>query len=273
MDAQEARKSKKLKMIILILLLLFVISAGACTARVVYLNFLKDRTATTVAPNNLIGEDDQASIPTTLPQVSTPAADAHSDASQHADSPSDSEPEAASIRLHKRQTSDNQPFQAKHMLPGDREVKYYTVKVSHHAKAVVCFHADVTAQTKSLAEVLHIRVTRPESGKVLYDGTFADVNEAGYAETFPATSETETIASYKVEVSLPTTTGNEHQAAMLLADFRWTVKDPAVLDSPQTGDSSNIVLYFVIMSCSLAMIILLLYLKRREREVDHAAEK
>ncbi len=289
--AEKRKMSKKVKTIIAILLALLILSAGALAARVVYLNYFKDNTATVVVPDNLIGEEDSTSDTTSTPDTSKP----NSDNTENTEPPSEStgtetttpetsaptestgtnngsttntENKAAVIELYKGQPSDNEKFQVTNMLPGDAEVKYFAVKVSHHADAIVYFNAEVTEQTKSLADVLHIKVTHLENGKEIYNGTFADMNIDGYGETFATTQKTETVAYYKIEVSLPTSTGNEYQAAKLMADFNWYVKDVGPLDSPQTGDNSNIVLYFIIMICSLAMIIILLFTKRREREVD-----
>ncbi len=294
--AEKRKMSKKVKTIIAILLALLILSAGALAARVVYLNYFADNTSTMVVPDNLIGEEDSTSDTTSAPETSTPATDENNSTEPPSEStgtettapetsaPTEStgtnngsttntENKAAVIELYKGQPSDNEKFQVTNMLPGDTEVKYFAVKVSHHADAIVYFNAEVTEQTKNLADVLHIKVTHLENGKVIYDGTFADMNIDGYGETFATTESTETVAYYKIEVSLPTSTGNEYQAAKLLADFTWTVKDTGALDSPQTGDNSNIMLYFIIMCCSLGMIIILLFFRRRDKEDEYAEAK
>ncbi len=284
----EKKMSKKVKTIIAILLALLILSAGALAVRIVYLNYFADNTATVVVPDNLIGEDENTSTPdtsvpttdennstespsestgteTTVPETSAPT---ESTGTNNGDSSSSVENKAAVIELYKGQPSDNEKFQVMNMLPGDTETKYFAVKVSHHADAIVYFNAEVTEQTKQLADVLHIKVTHLETDKVIYNGTFADMNTDGYGETFTATQSTETVAYYKIEVSLPHSAGNEYQAAKLMTDFTWTVKDVEILDPPQTGDNSHITLYFIVMCCSLAVIIILLFTKRREREVD-----
>ncbi len=265
--------SKKMKIIIAVLLALLILSVGALTVRIVYLNLTADKSTTTVVPDNLIGEDPETSeaAPDSSdndnPTESTPSTPTNNSGS------ADAENKATVIELYKGQASDNEKFQVTNMLPGDTETKYFAVKVSHHADAIVYFNAEITEQTKNLANVLHIKVTHLENGKVIYDGTFADMNIDGYGETFATTESTETVAYYKIEVSLPTSTGNEYQSAKLLADFNWFVKDTGPLDSPQTGDNSNIMLYFIIMCCSLAMIIILLFFRRREKEDEYAEAK
>ncbi len=266
----KEKNSKKLKIIITVLLVLLLLSVGALTARVVYLNFFADKSTTTIVPDNLIGKD-----PKTLetapdnsdndnPTKATPSASTTNNNSENVEN------KATVIELYKWQPSDNEKFLVTNMLPGDTETKYFAVKVSHHTDVAVYFNAEITEQSKNLANVLHIKVTHLENGKEIYNGTFADMNIDGYGETFATTESTETVAYYKIEVSLPTSTGNEYQAASLLADFNWYVKDTDALDSPGTGDTSNIVLWFVLMLSSLVMIIIQLFSKRKEKEDENA---
>ncbi len=290
--AEEKKKiSRKVKVIIAILLALLILSAGALAARVIYLNYFNDTGTTVIVPDNIIGEESSSttvpdgsettdssestgtnSNPTeSTPAESAPSASDTSAPTTNSGSANTDKKEAAVIELYKGQSSDNEKFQVQNMLPGDTEVKYFAVKVSHHADVIVYFNAEVTEHTKNLADVLHIKVTHLENGKVIYDGTFADMDVNGYGETFATSQKTETVAYYKIEVSLPTSTGNEYQAAKLMADFNWSVKDVGPLDSPQTGDNSNIMLYLIIMCVSFFMILILLFTKRREREVDERA--
>lgn len=273
MAEEKGRQAKQLKTAIVILLALLLLSAGALAGRVVSLNFFKDDPSVSVAPNNFLGE---------APAAFAVASVERAGGAKNAPSPSGSsaapggsaeaiKKEAAVIELYKGQPSDNEKFQVANMLPGDCETKYFAVKVSHRADAAVSFNAAVTQQTKNLAEVLHIKVTRLENGKVLYDGAFAGMNGDGYGETFAATQSTETVAYYKIEVSLPTSVGNEYQAAKLLADFTWTVKDAEILEPPKTGDNSNLPLYFLMMCCALAMLLLLLFFRRGKKEDRYAA--
>ncbi len=268
--AEELKKkmSKKTKTIIAILLCLIILTAGALTARIVYLNYFADETVTTVVPDNLIGEDPE----------NTEQSSSESDSNSNTNESTPSETtqtqtqKATTIELYKGKASDNEKFNVHNMLPGDSEVKYFAVKVNHHKNVDVFFNAEVTEQTKNLANVLNIKVTHLENGNVLYNGSFADMNTNGYSELFATNSSTETVAYYKIEVSLPTSTGNEYQAASLLADFNWYVKDTDALDSPQTGDTSNIVLWFALMISSLAMIIILLFFRRRDKEDENAKQ-
>ncbi len=273
MAETNKKMSKKIKAVIVILICLIVLSAGALTVRVIYLNFFADKTVTTVVPDNLIGEDTE-----TPPQDNSENNNSGEEtesaptSTTPTDNPSTNTQKATSIELYKGKTSDNEKFTAENMLPGDNETKYFAVRVNHHKNVDVFFNAEVTEQTKALGEVLHIKVTHLENDNVIYNGSFADMNKDGYSELFATDSSTETIAYYKIEVSLPTSTGNEYQAASLLADFNWYVTDTDALDSPQTGDTSNIMLWFIIMLCSLGMIIILLFSKRKEKEDENAKQ-
>ncbi len=273
MAETKKKMSKKIKAIIIILICLIILSVGALAARVIYLNFFADKTVTTVVPDNLIGEDTE-----TPPQDNSEndnnevGTESATDTTVPTDTSSETNQKATSIELYKGKASDNENFTAENMLPGDSEVKYFAVKVNHHKNVDVFFNAEVTEQTKALGEVLHIKVTHLENEKVLYDGTFADLNKDGYSELFATQSSTETVAYYKIEVSLPTSVGNEYSQAKLMADFNWYVTDTDALDSPQTGDTSNIVLWFVLMLSSLAMMIILLFFRRKIEEEKYAEQ-
>ncbi len=270
----DKRMSKKLMTVTVILIVLLILSAGALAARLIYLNYFKEHSTTTVIPDNLIGEEESTVVTDADNGTEQPTDRTETEATAPTESTeANAEDKAVVLALYKGQASDNESFQVQNLLPGDTEVKHFALKVSHHADVTVYFNAEITEQTKSLADVLHIKVTRMENGRVIYDGTWADMNTAGYGETLTATQSTETVAYYKIEVSLPTTAGNEYQGAKLTADFTWTVKDTDALDPPPTGDNSPITLYFTVMCCSLAVIMILLFFRRREKEDKNAEAK
>ncbi len=286
-DETKNKISKKAKIIIAILLALVILSGGALAGRVIYLNYFADNSTTVVVPDNLIGEDpapsdnagetESSGQPTesgssgeTTSAPETDNTSAPSNTNTNNSNSANAQNKATTIALHQNQPSDNEKFTVENMLPGDTETKYFAVKVNHHADVIVYFKSEVTEQTKQLADVLHIKVTHLDSDKVIYEGTFAEMSSDGYGVSYETTQSTETVAYYKIEVSLPTSTGNEYQAAKLMADFDWFVKDTGPLDSPQTGDNSNIALWVVIMCSSLAIILILLFGKRREKEREAA---
>ncbi len=266
--AEELKKkmSKKTKIIIAILLSLIILTSGALTARVTYLKFFADKTSTSVVTDNLIGEDTDSNQDNLNEDAEEK--DEAVETVTSADGIQTNTGEVTTIELHKRNASDNEKFQAENMLPGDSEVKYFAVKVKHHKNVEVCFKTEVTKQTENLANALNIKVARIETGKVLYNGSFADINNEEFFEVFAADGSTETVGTYKIEVWLPTSTGNEYQAANLMADFNWYVSDSDTdgLDAPGTGDTSNILLCLVLVLSSLALMIILLSFRRKEEK-------
>ena len=152
------------------------------------------------------------------------------------------------------------------MLPGDKLTQYFCVKAYHDADLSLFFRTQVTQETKDLGEVLHIRVTHLDTGKVLCDAPFADIQDKPVSERLPVNEQEETIAYYEVEVSLDTSVGNEYQEAMLKADFQWYVEDEGGLKPPPTGDTTNLVLWTVLAGSSFLLIILLLVSRRRRKE-------
>ena len=124
----------------------------------------------------------------------------------------------------------------------------------------------MTEQTKNLGDVLHIRVTHLETGKVLCDAPFAEVNGKEFPELLKSNNEKATTAYYQIDVSLDTSVGNEYQAAKLTADFKWYVKDEGSLTPPQTGDNTNITLWIVLAVSSFLLMLLLLWKRRKEDE-------
>ncbi len=186
---------------------------------------------------------------------------------------SDVKDNAPMLELYKKHPTDNEKFEVQNMLPGDEITKYFCVKISHKSDVTLGFNAEMTEETKRLSDVLFIKITHIENGNVLYNGTFADMNINGYSELFKADGNTESTAYYKITVTLPTSVKNEHQAAMLKADFNWYVADgEESLTTPKTGDSSNIIWYIVISACSLAFVLFLIFFRRRSKEDDEQLE-
>ncbi len=260
MAKEQNKPSKKLKITIAVLLTLLILSAGALIVRIAYLHLTADKSTTIILPDNIIGEATDSTSTESTEQTNN----------SNGGTGSGNQTKATVVELYKGQPSDNEKFRVTNMLHGDTETKYFAVKVSHNADVAVYFNAEITEQTKNLANVLHIKVTHLEDNQVIYSGAFADMNIDGYGKTLATIESTETIAYYKIEVSLPTSAGNEYQAAKLLADFNWNVLDTGPLDSPQTGDTSNMKLYFIMMCCSLVMIIILLFFRLREKEDEYA---
>ena len=122
----------------------------------------------------------------------------------------------------------------------------------------------------SLTPEVRVRRYRDlDSGQVLCDAPFAEIDGQEVSELLTANAQKETVAYYQIDVSLDTSVGNEYQAAKLLADFAWYVEDEGGLTPPpQTGDTTNLVLWAVLAASSLLLLIFLW--KRRKEEGQHA---
>ncbi len=280
--AVETKKKtlRKTGVAIVILLSLTILTAGALAARLIYLNFFTDRTVTTVVPDNLIGEETEPLLLEDGESSATDKTETQGDTtrtentpvavSQGANQHSAQSQTMTTISLHKANTNYNERFEVYNMLPGDYEVKYFAVKLNHHKNVTLTFDVDVTGQTKNLGNVLYLQVTNLENNRAIYYGKFTDIDKDGYKMILTANESTETIVYYKVEVFMLTSAGNEYQAGSLVADFDWFVEDIAALDSPQTGDTGSIVLWYALCASSLAMIFMLLFARRRRQEEHHA---
>ena len=178
-------------------------------------------------------------------------------------------PSATVLELYAGRPDANQRFEVSNMLPGDSETKYFCVKAYHDADIDLFFRADVSEQTKSLGDVLHSKVTHPDTGRVLCDAPFSEIDGQKVSELLTANAEGETTAYYQIDVSLDTSEGNEYQAARLAADFEWYVEDEGGLTPPQTGDTTNLTLWITLAASSLLLILLLLLTRRRKEEGQH----
>lgn len=279
------KKKSRMKTVIIILSCLLVLSAGGLAARYIYLEHFAHRGSTVTIPDNLIGSTTaptqgaadtlppttDPTTPITEPTATDPtslATDPVSSATQDADPTQQTQPQriATALELYKGNPGDNERFEVKNMFPGDLETKYFCVKVHHDADVTLTFRAKVTEQTKALADVLHIRVTRLDTGNVLLDAPFSQVDGKEISEVLKADSG-ETVCYYQIDVSLDTHVGNAYQAAMLKADFEWIVKDESGLTPPpQTGDNMNLALAMV---AAVSSVLILLLLIKRGKEKDY----
>ena len=281
-------RSARLKIAIIILAVLLVLSGGGLAVRYLYLHFAAPAQATAEVPDNLIGEEPEGSsneTPETThgdENTSEPASgdeenenglssSDNGDAGGNESSSSTADkPKAAKLELYAGRPDANQKFEVSNMLPGDTETRYFCIRAYHDADIELFFRADVTEQTKSLGDALHIQVTHLDTGKVLCDASFADIDGKEFSELLAANAEEETTAYYQIDVSLDTSVGNEYQAAVLQADFQWYVEDEGGLTPPQTGDSFNPVLWAALAASSLLLILLLLFTRRRKEDAKNA---
>ncbi len=233
-----------LKIVIIVLSVLLLSSAGGLAARYVYLQYFSPTQTTTTVPDNLIGDNVPAAESSTSAE-NTPPAESEPDTEQTdsaesgnasgssgtgttAGNPSDNEnsapaadkPTAPVLELYAGRPDVNQRFEVSNMLPGDTETRYFCVRAYHEEDITLFFRAEVTEQTKNLGDVLHIKVTHLDTGKVLCDAAFNEIDGEEFSELLKADAREETTAYYQIDVSLDTSVGNAASGGFAESGFR-----------------------------------------------------
>lgn len=265
-------KRNKTKIVITVLAVLLALSLIALAGTLIY-NRLALKTDTTVTvPDNLITPDEDKNDNTESSENSSSDETQGSSATNPTENTSatqngtDNKRSATAISLYNKQPQDNIAFAVGNMFPGDNEVKYYGVQVSYHDKVTVHFKADIRSGYEKLAEVMNVRVKLLTTGETLYDGLMKDMPKSVTHKLSSPDSTTDELY-YEITAYLDTAVGNEYQNKDLIADFKWWVEETGNLDkAPQTGDTSNIVLWMVIAVSSAALCIILLIFRRKEEE-------
>lgn len=212
---------------------------------------------------------------TTPPETDPPKTDSPKTDPSETDPPESGTPadttgsgiSAAVLSLYSRRPSDNESFRVTNLFPGDRETQYYCVRVSYKADVTIRFRADIRPGYERLAEVLKVQVRLPETGTLLYDGLMRDMPEA-LDFTLKTQTSTQSDLYYEITVSLETSVGNAYQNQSLMADFQWWAEDEEDLDSPPTGDTTNLYPLFFLAGGSLLFLVILLGKRRKEADDD-----
>lgn len=253
MDEQEKNKKKTLRVLIIILLVLLILSIlalGSCTIR----NYTaKETTDMVVVKDNIITlekdtskdkdtlvdgvnglKEDSEGGNNSLKEESSSDGDSSKDDSIIGDSAIDgdnsSKDEATedktevNITLSNRNDSENVPFQVSNMLPGDKDVKYFRLKVSYKDSVTVKFRANIKPGYEKLAEVLRCKVVLPASGEVLYDGLMMDMPKS-LNHTMNSKNDKSGEIYYEITTYLDTNVGNEYMNKGLKADFSWWIDE------------------------------------------------
>lgn len=174
-------------------------------------------------------------------------------------------PDPVLIKLHAEHAGDNERFHVSNMLPGDSVTKIFRIKVYHDADITLFFSAELTEQTKSLANILNIKITHLNSGKVICNAPLAEANQLEFSTLLIANADKESEADYRIDISLPTYAGNEYQAAMLKADFNWFVKDTGgLVDPPHTGYRSYITIGAAVIICTVVLAVIILIIRKKK---------
>ena len=274
------KQKKKIKVIIIVLACLLGLSLLALGGTLIYNKIANATPATVTVPDNLITPDEDTIKPDNSDSQAPDSSDTEKPDSSDTQTPNSSSAtveqsttaetkKAATIELYNKQPEENKAFTVGNMFPGDVETKYFRVRVSYHDKITVHYKATVRPGYEKLAEVLKVRVRLLTTGEMLYDGLMRDMPESLTHKLASKKSTTDELY-YEITAYLDTSVGNDYQNKDLIADFKWWVEETGNLDdSPQTGDTSNILLWAVLAAGSLGMIIILLVTRRRKEDEEN----
>ena len=281
-------QKKKIKSIIIVLACLLGLSLLALGGTLIYNKIANTASATVTVPDNLITPDEDTSNPDNSESQAPDSSESNSQAPNRSDtqaprSSADASfsavtptqnttaevKKAATIELYNKQPEENTAFAVGNMFPGDSETKYFRVRVSYHDTITVHYKATVRPGYEKLAEVLKVRIRLLSAGETMYDGLMRDMPESLAHKLASKKSATDELY-YEITAYLDTSVGNDYQNKDLIADFKWWVEETGNLDdSPQTGDTSNILLWAVLAAGSLGMIIILLVTRRRKEDEEN----
>ena len=279
------KQKKKIKIVIIILAILLGINLTALGGTLLYNRLASRPAATVTVPDNLITPDEDTTKPDNSDSQAPDSSDTEKPDGSYTQTPNSSAAtsssavpmqsttaevkKAATVELYNKQPEENTPFQVGNMFPGDSETKYFRVRVSYHDKITVHYKATVRPGYEKLAEVLKVRIRLLSAGETMYDGLMRDMPESLTHKLASKKSATDELY-YEITAYLDTSVGNDYQNKDLVADFKWWVEETGNLDdSPQTGDTSNILLWAVLAAGSLGMIIILLVTRRRKEDEEN----
>lgn len=291
---EEIQNIKKLKTAVIVLSVLLALSLAGLVAALLYNHFVQADMESVIVENNRIAAKEETvdsrdttvsstlSLRTTSAQRTTvsslgavPAFDtviqlstASSTSAPVESTVSDTVKSTANtVELYQNQPSDNVPFAADNLFPGDTETKYYCVRVSHKGDVTVRFHANVQPGSEKLAEVLQCRVVLSTTGETLYEGLMKDM-PAALTHELSASEETQSELYYEITAWLDTSVGNEYMNKTLLADFDWWVEETENL-VPPTGNTTHIGMWIGICGVACCLFVVVVILAKRKKGEQH----
>ena len=179
------------------------------------------------------------------------------------------------------------------MFPGDVVSNKYDVEVSFKDTVTVHFGTEIREGYEKLAEVLQCKVVLTDTGELLYNGLLKDMPDSvdytlNSAEA-STNGESTVNLCYEITAWLDTKVGNEYQEKSLVADFVWWVEETENLTPPEsddildvlpdevvdmlpegvvgalTGDTSGIIVWFVVALCATVALEALFLAKKRTK--------
>ena len=169
----------------------------------------------------------------------------------------------------------------KGVMPGDTLTQKITVKndVSHNVKVKIYIRSlGAHEDSVEFLSQLGLKVQKSEDNEMAYmfdaaANETAQLTDWVYLGTLYSGGE----VNLGVILDVPVELDNEFQNQVGFLDWEFMIEEFPVEEGdpkpPQTGDNSNIGLWFAIMICSLFMMIILLVWRKRDKEQEENAAK
>ena len=169
----------------------------------------------------------------------------------------------------------------KGVMPGDTLTQKITVKNDADNKVKVKIYMRSLGAHEDSVEFLSqlgLKVVKSEENEMAYmfdaaANETAQLTDWVYLGTLYSGGEVNLDVTLNVPVELP----NEYQNKIGYLDWEFMIEEFPVEEGdpkpPQTGDNSNMGLWFTIMICSLIMMIILLVWRKKDKEGEESAVK
>jgi len=169
----------------------------------------------------------------------------------------------------------------KGVMPGDTLTQKITVKNDADNKVKVKIYIRSLGAHENSVEFLSqlgLKVAKSEENKMAYMFDAA-ANETAQLTDWVCLGTLYSGGEVNLDVTLnvPTSLDNEYQSKIGYLDWEFMIEEFPIEEGdpkpPQTGDNSNMALWFTIMICSLIMMIILLVWRKKDKENEENAAK
>ena len=169
----------------------------------------------------------------------------------------------------------------KGVMPGDTLTQKITVKNDADNKGKVKIYVRSLGAHEDSVEFLSrlgLKVSKSEENKMAYMFAAA-ANETAQLTDWVCLGTLYSGGEVNLDVTLnvPTSLDNEFQNKIGYLDWEFMIEEFPIEEGdpkpPQTGDNSNMGLWFTIMICSLIMMIILLVWRKKDKEDEESAVK
>lgn len=169
----------------------------------------------------------------------------------------------------------------KGVMPGDTLTQKITVKNDADNKVKVKIYIRSLGAHEDSVEFLSqlgLKVAKSEENEMAYMFDAA-ANETAQLTDWVCLGTLYSGGEVNLDVTLnvPTSLDNEYQSKIGYLDWEFMIEEFPIEEGdpkpPQTGDNSNMGLWFTIMICSLIMMIILLVWRKKDKENEETAVK